>query len=132
MDPAVSRERVRGRGLDGAAACAGRHQLVPVGRGAGLGPALAGGGDLAAAPRQLAGRVQTPKEKPVEHHRRTGRIPDSPRIRTALPGPRACEVLARDNAVISPSLPRGPIPSSRSAATGAMSRTSTATFFSTS
>ena len=32
--------------------------------------------------------------------------PTSPLIRTALPGPRAREVLARDNAVTSPSLPR--------------------------
>jgi len=32
--------------------------------------------------------------------------PSAPLIRTALPGPRAREVLARDNAVTSPSLPR--------------------------
>jgi 4-aminobutyrate aminotransferase len=35
-----------------------------------------------------------------------GAYPTSPLIRTALPGPRAREVLARDNAVTSPSLPR--------------------------
>jgi 4-aminobutyrate aminotransferase len=32
--------------------------------------------------------------------------PTSPLIKTALPGPRASEVLARDNAITSPSLPR--------------------------
>ena len=53
MDPAVSRERVCRRGLDRAAGRAGRHQLVPVGRVAGLGPTLACRGDLAAAPRGL-------------------------------------------------------------------------------
>src|SRR6185295_13734943 len=52
------------------------------------------------------GRAQRSKESLLNITAPQVAYPTSPLIRTDLPGPRAREVLARDNAVTSPSLPR--------------------------
>src|SRR4029077_2037836 len=57
MDPVVPRQRIRDRRPDRAAARAERDQLLPVGRGFGLGSTLGGRGVLAANPgAKRAGR----------------------------------------------------------------------------